>query len=896
MAPLPGDRAAAPLLTFIVALGLFSITFGAILYYTDEVTVSPQTGRGEELHGIAQAALDLLIGTPGVRAEYQDPPPIPPSPRPPNAMIACYWEDLVAFSNGQDFRTPLTYGFLTTAPQTMWVRIEWAHYNHSDTSDITKLVVMEIHLLQNGDIECLLETVLNDFDGRPTASGIEDQAGSVGVRYKHGEFGAANVGFRFRRGPPAANNACEVPGPDAGGYVCEAATVLPLGLSGSGSSSWFGAGGQTQRVDLPFRFTFYGRTYQTVFIGGEGLLCFVESSCGAAYERQDGSWRTAGPAWEANPDAYLWRLGLLQPGSEHTLKIEKFMALRNATNGTNATNNAVDLQQFLAATGLTGYNISLRTWPLFGNEAPGAVDDLWDTRFAYLGEIGWTGTGPSGETSASMIESGYLDRMEIGFENVTYDPVGSFANDASWQRGDKYALDLDYLKSGFVGLRLAGWGYNQSARAPGWHVERWNGTFDTAVAPTAPHAATLSVPSGSSWSYAYARPSSGSAFVNLTTPPVNLTLAKDAKLSFRQFADGKYVPGSNRPPGPPTITTVSNGTSSIQIAWNAPADTGGGNITGYYAYRRLAAYQLGGWVCPGPPIVPPDAQNLYRTLGNVTNHVDANVASSSQADPTSQGYCYSLTAVNSFAESTTTSVERLGVANATARVPGAPVNVIAADAIQKLVVSWLPPFTDGNSTISQYRVYRAQTATCAVGVYEFQASTTSTFFESTNVTVAVPYCFEVRAVNGIGEGAGQRTTGPATPTTPPPPCAGARPPTTPLVVQASPGDDRLNVSWTTPSDPGCRSSGGAAVISTYRLNVTGSGGGVTSVLTGPVTYYIVAGLSQAQTYTINVAAHNDNGVANANQSYPSSNVVGGPRGPPEPPPNGAAPRGPQHHT
>ena len=81
-------------------------------------------------------------------------------------------------------------------------------------------------------------------------------------------------------------------------------------------------------------------------------------------------------------------------------------------------------------------------------------------------------------------------------------------------------------------------------------------------------------------------------------------------------------------PGAPALTSASNGTAGVSLAWTAPGSNGGSPVTGYKIYRGTTS---GG-------------EALVATVANVTSWIDTNVANGST-------YYYKVSAINAMGES-----------------------------------------------------------------------------------------------------------------------------------------------------------------------------------------------------------------------------------------------------
>jgi hypothetical protein len=82
-------------------------------------------------------------------------------------------------------------------------------------------------------------------------------------------------------------------------------------------------------------------------------------------------------------------------------------------------------------------------------------------------------------------------------------------------------------------------------------------------------------------------------------------------------------------------------------------------------------------------------------------------------------------------------------------VPGAPTLSASSGKGKGIAVSWSVP-SDGGSTITAYRLYRAVGS--ATPTFLTQVSGTTTSYRDRSVSRGVSYRYTVRAVNAVGEG------------------------------------------------------------------------------------------------------------------------------------------------
>ena len=111
----------------------------------------------------------------------------------PNDLAACFWEDLSPADGGT-----VRYAVHGSMPnRTLVVEFEAVPHYYS-----TRTNSFQTHIHENGSVSCMLKNVSNDEDGASSVRGTEDSRGELGSRYRFGEFGAQNVGVRFK--PTAA--------------------------------------------------------------------------------------------------------------------------------------------------------------------------------------------------------------------------------------------------------------------------------------------------------------------------------------------------------------------------------------------------------------------------------------------------------------------------------------------------------------------------------------------------------------------------------------------------------------------------------------------------------------------------------------------------------------------
>lgn len=192
--------------------------------------------------------------------------------------------------------------------------------------------------------------------------------------------------------------------------------------------------------------------------------------------------------------------------------------------------------------------------------------------------------------------------------------------------------------------------------------------------------------------------------------------------------------------------------------------------------------------------------------------------------------------------------------------PGPPTgqnapSVSAVDA-RNVNVSWKAPGSDGGSTVTGYDVYLTrQYDNATVASSSVDANTLSTAFG--NLTPGTAYYAFVSAKNAIGNsGFSPSSAVVVTPAVAP------SAPTTPVVTA---GNQKLTVSWDSPTD-----NGGAAVTG-YTVNLTPAGGAAVALEVGAVNTVDYADFQPGVSYTATVVAKNSAGASPA--SAASASVI-----------------------
>jgi titin len=261
--------------------------------------------------------------------------------------------------------------------------------------------------------------------------------------------------------------------------------------------------------------------------------------------------------------------------------------------------------------------------------------------------------------------------------------------------------------------------------------------------------------------------------------------------------------GTNIPtaPGAPTGLTAIPGSTQISLNWTAPASNGGSAIDYYVIYQD------------GSPLVA-HPTGLTTTITGLTN---------------GQSYVFNVSAHNAIG----LGVKSVGVAMTPFTIPNVPTGLTAVPGDTQVILNWTAPAFNGGNAITGYKLYSSATET---GTYALIASPSGTTYTNTGLTNSQTYWYKVSAVNAAGEGAktGQISSVPYTV------------PGVPTGLTAIGGNAQVYLNWTAPVFDGGR------IIDYYVIYQDGSP--LVAHATGLTT--IVTGLTNGQSYTFNVAAHN----------------------------------------
>jgi RHS repeat-associated protein len=289
------------------------------------------------------------------------------------------------------------------------------------------------------------------------------------------------------------------------------------------------------------------------------------------------------------------------------------------------------------------------------------------------------------------------------------------------------------------------------------------------------------------------------------------------------------------PDPPPGITASSGpGNQQITLSWTA-AKTYGVAVTGYTVACNPT--------CTGATGVTTNGSTTSVAVGNLS---------------VSQAYTFTVTANSAVGPSTASAASSPAVRPATP--PGAPTIGTATAGAEQATVTWSPPTSTGNLSITGYTIdaYTATTgatgtpvATASVSPSTACTSTTTCTGTVTGLTDGTAYVLTVRATNSAGTGPASAASSSVTPA--------AAVPGAPTNVIAAAGDAQAKVTWTAPPTPASGSiqqytiiaAPGGLNITVFASSACTGGAGGTTTCSARVT-----GLNNGTSYTFTVVAIN----------------------------------------
>ncbi len=212
-------------------------------------------------------------------------------------------------------------------------------------------------------------------------------------------------------------------------------------------------------------------------------------------------------------------------------------------------------------------------------------------------------------------------------------------------------------------------------------------------------------------------------------------------------------------PAAPSGLTATAGVERVTLGWTDPDDA---TITGYQYRQRKGNRGWGSWT------------DISGSDATTTSHAVTGLEAGSR-------YRFQLRAVNGETSST---VEARPTTTPSSSAPAAPTNLTVTPGVSSATLRWTAPA----GTVTGYKLRYRKAGALTWG--EWTAISNSALLTSHTVTgldVGSQYQFQLRAVNANGDGT-VSATATATPT-----------PAAPSSVTATPGGERVTLSWRAPS-------------------------------------------------------------------------------------------------
>ncbi len=284
---------------------------------------------------------------------------------------------------------------------------------------------------------------------------------------------------------------------------------------------------------------------------------------------------------------------------------------------------------------------------------------------------------------------------------------------------------------------------------------------------------------------------------------------------------------ANAPDAPTSLSATANGTTRIDLSWTAPADDGGGDITGYKI--EWSADGNAPW------------NELVADTGSTTTTYNNTGLQPGQTRH------YQVSAINSAGTGTPSSAAS---ATTDANAPDAPTSLSAtANGTTRIDLSWTAPADDGGADITGYNIEWSADGNAPWNELVADTGSTTTTYNNTGLQPGQTRHYQVSAINSAGTGAPSSAASATT---------DANAPDAPTSLSATAnGTTRIDLSWTAPADDG------GADITGYKIEWSADGNAPWNELvadTGSTTTtYNNTGLQPGQTRHYRVSAINSAG-------------------------------------
>jgi predicted phage tail protein len=275
--------------------------------------------------------------------------------------------------------------------------------------------------------------------------------------------------------------------------------------------------------------------------------------------------------------------------------------------------------------------------------------------------------------------------------------------------------------------------------------------------------------------------------------------ASDPSVPFSTVAANftlDIVRGTTTRPASIGALMATPGNQRVTLNWSAPADDGGSPIT---KYEIMVAEQTAGVWSSYRPVTRPASTATTADVTGLNN---------------GKPHIFVVRAVNAVGAGPWATLSRV-VTPIGAR-PGVVSALTANAGNQRVTLNWSAPTSDGGSPITNYEIMVADQTGGVWSSYRpvTRPASTATSADVTGLTNGKIHIFVVRAVNAAGAGQWVTLSRVVTPT--------ATIPGVISVLTAAPGNQRVTLNWSAPTDDG------GSPITNYEIMVADQTGGVWS--------------------------------------------------------------------
>ena len=328
----------------------------------------------------------------------------------------------------------------------------------------------------------------------------------------------------------------------------------------------------------------------------------------------------------------------------------------------------------------------------------------------------------------------------------------------------------------------------------------------------------------------------------------NLTNGVEYTVKLRAVAESGYGEASlpvtakaAKPPTKPTLNTIVEGDTYLEIAFTKPLDLGGLPLQTYkYSIDNGKTYTA-------TTVTDLSETSAKFTVNQLTN-----------------GTRYHITLLAATAAGNGTLSNSLSGTPKT--VPNPPTDLVAIPADRSVTISFAPPTSNGGSAITNYKYSLNNAAWISVS-----PASANTSIKITNLTNGILYSFRVKAVNSIGESEASTevTAVPATI------------PSAPKITSIYVSSQKLQIGFTPPVNDG------GSTITSYEYSIDGgvtyqavkllnTGADAPGRTTEP--YIIISNLINGTSYPLAIRAVNYIGFGD-NSNITTATPIGAPAAP-----------------